>query len=95
MLASSVPKESPANTEEQNNSAPQATPQAAPQVNPTVHAVTQAAVKFGVLSSLKRIDQVAKFLTANNSSGVFVSAPHNPPDQHVLTTSFVLIRPDN
>jgi hypothetical protein len=92
MLASSVPQQPVANTEKQNDLAP---PQTVAQVNPKVHQVTQAAVKFGVLSSLKRIDQVATFLTTNNSSGVFVQKPKVPSDEHVLSTSFELIRPDN
>ena len=64
-------------------------------MNSGAHSGAQAAVQFGVFSSLKRINQVATFLTANNKSGVFVFAPNNPPDEHVLTTSFELIRPDN
>ena len=63
-------------------------------VSQSVHAVTQAAVKFGVLSCLKRIDQVASFLTAGNKSGVFIFNSLKPADQHVFSTSFELIRPD-
>jgi hypothetical protein len=92
MQATSVPKQPAANTEKQSDST---LPQTIAQVNPTVHQVTQAAVKFGVLSCLKRINQVATFLTTNNSSGVFVQRPKVPSDEHVLSTSFELIRADN
>ena len=62
--------------------------------NQSVHAVTQAAVKLGVFSCLKRIEQVASFLTAGNKSGIFIFTPQNQPDQHVFSTSFEIIRPD-
>ena len=62
---------------------------------PSVKAVTQAALRFGVFSSLKRIEQVATFLTADNRSGVYAQAPQNPPDQRVFSASFELVRPDN
>jgi len=64
-------------------------------VNPSVNAVTEAAVKMGVLSCVSRINQVAGFLTANNKSGVFIFKPQNPPDQHLFSTSFELIRNDD
>ena len=88
-LASSTSQE-PQNSKTQENPGVQA-----PQLNSGTHSVTQAAVKYGVFSSLKRINQVATFLTANNENGVFVFAPNNPPDEHLLTTSFELIRPDS
>ncbi|MBN2455482.1 MAG: hypothetical protein JXB29_02940 [Sedimentisphaerales bacterium] len=78
-------------TRNANDSAP-AKPQPA---NPSVHAMTQEAVKLGILSCLKRINQVATFLTSNNKSGVFIFPPVSPPDQHVFSTSFELIRPDD
>jgi hypothetical protein len=74
-----------------NNTAPAAFQQ----VNPSVSTVTQAAVKMGVLSSVSRINQVAGFLTANNQSGVFIFTPQNPPDRHIFSTSFELLRPDD
>jgi len=63
--------------------------------NPSVSIVTQAAVKLGVLSSVSRINQVSTFLTMNNNSGVYIFPVQNPPDQHVFSTSFELIRADN
>lgn len=75
-------------------SAPAAQPQAAPR--PSSHSVAQAAVKFGVLSCVSRINQVATFLTTGTQSGVFLFNPNRQaPDQHVFTTSFEMIRPDN
>jgi len=62
--------------------------------DPSVSTVTQAAVKLGVLSSVSRINQVATFLTKGNQSGVFLFPPQQPPDQHVFSTSFELIRQD-
>ena len=70
-------------------------PQASLPADPSVNAVTQAAVKLGILSCVSRINQVASFLTANNTSGVFIFTPSKPPDQHIFSTSFELIRQDN
>jgi hypothetical protein len=75
----------------QNNPAP-----AAPQpANPSVNAVAQEAVKLGVLSCVSRINQVATFLTANTRSGVFIFPVHKQPDQHIFSTSFELLKPDD
>lgn len=63
--------------------------------DPSVNAVTQAAVKLGVLSCVSRINQVASFLTANVKSGVYIFNPKGQPDQHVFSTSFELLRPDD
>ncbi len=82
--------EPPGNADTASNSAP-AIPQPA---NPSVHVVTQAAVKLGVLSCLKRINQVTTFLTANTQSGVFIFPVQKQPDEHLFSTSFELIRPD-
>lgn len=70
-------------------------PVAQRQITSSVNSVTQAAVKLGILSCVSRINQVASFLTANNKTGVFIFTPQNPPDQHVFSTSFELIRSDN
>jgi hypothetical protein len=64
-------------------------------VNPSVSAVTQAAVKMGVLSCVSRINQVATALTANAQSGVYIFPVQTPPDQHIFSTSFELVRPDS
>jgi hypothetical protein len=69
-----------------------ATPQP---VNPSVSAVTEAAVKLGVLSCVSRINQVATFLTANTRSGVFIFPVQKQADQHIFSTSFELLRPDD
>ena len=79
--------ESPANTV----SGPVLAQPASPSVNP----VTQAAVKLGILSSLKRINQVSTYLTANAKSGVLISPAKTQPDQHIFSTSFEIIPPDN
>jgi hypothetical protein len=63
--------------------------------DPSVNAVTQAAVKLGILSCVSRINQVATFLTANNKSGVYIFNPQKQPDQHIFSTSFELLRPDD
>lgn len=83
--------EPPDNAASQSNSTP-ATPQPA---NPSVNAVTQAAVKLGVLSCLKRINQVATFLTANAKSGVLIIPSKEQPDQHIFSASFEILPPDN
>jgi hypothetical protein len=70
-------------------------PAAAQPVNPSVNAVTQEAVKLGILSSVSRINQVATFLTANTQSGVFIFPVHKQADQHIFSTSFELLRPDD
>jgi hypothetical protein len=62
--------------------------------NPSVSAVTEAAVKLGVLSCVARINQVVTFLTANTQAGVFIFPVQTQPDQHVFSTSFESIRPD-
>jgi len=64
-------------------------------VNTQVNPVTQAAVKLGILSSLKRINQVSTYLTANSRSGVLVSPAKNQPDQHLFSASFEILPPDN
>lgn len=74
-----------------NNSKP-AIPQPA---NPSTHAVTQAAVKLGIFSCLKRIDQVATFLTTNARSGVLVLPSNRQPDQHIFSASLEILPPDN
>ena len=78
-----------------DTAAAQKKPAAPIPANPSVNAVTQAAVKLGILSCVSRINQVATFLTANNQSGVFIFPPPKQPDQHIFSTSFELIRPDN
>ncbi|MCD6487519.1 MAG: hypothetical protein J7K35_09390 [Syntrophobacterales bacterium] len=70
-------------------------PAVARPANPSVNPVTQAAVKLGILSSLKRINQVTTFLTANTKSGVLISPAKNQPDQHIFSTSFEILPPDN
>jgi hypothetical protein len=75
----------------QENQTP-AIPQSA---NPSVSAVTQTAVKLGALSCISRINQVAAFLTANTQSGVFIFPVQRQADQHIFSTSFELLRPDN
>ena len=84
-------KKSANNTEDANESKPPIQPPA----SSSVHPLTQEAVKLGVLSCISRINQVANFLTANTQSGVFIFPPASLPDQHVFSTSFELIRPDN
>jgi len=76
----------------QSNSTPVITPQPA---DPSVHAVTQAAVKLGILSCLKRINQVTTFLTANAKSGVLIIPSKDQPDQHIFSTSFEILPPDD
>jgi len=63
--------------------------------NPSVNPVTEAAVKSGILSSLKRINQVSTYLTANTKSGVLIAPAKNQPDQHIFSTSFEILPPDN
>lgn len=65
------------------------------EANPSVNVVTQTAVKLGVLSCISRINQVASFLTANVSSGIFIFPPQSEPDRHIFSTSFELLRPDD
>jgi len=83
--------EPPGKADTQSNSAP-ATPQPA---NQSTHAVTQAAVKLGIFSCLKRINQVTTFLTANSKSGVLVIPSKNQPDQHIFSASFEILPPDD
>ncbi len=71
--------------------APQPAQSSASAINP----ITQAAVQAGVLSSIKRVDQVVTFLTANNQSGAYIFPVQNPPDQHIFSTSLELIAPNN
>jgi hypothetical protein len=78
--------------EDANSSRPPPPP---PPANSSVNPLAQEAVKLGVLSCISRINQVANFLTANTQSGVFIFPPGAQPDQHVFSTSFELIRPDN
>ena len=73
------------------SSAPQPAQSSVSAVNP----ITQAAVQAGILSSVKRINQVATFLTANNQSGAYIFSSQNPPDQHIFSTSLELITPDS
>ena len=75
-----------------SDSTPAVIPQSA---DPSVHAVTQAAVKLGILSCLKRINQVSTFLTANAKSGVLILPSKDQPDQHIFSTSFEILPPDN
>lgn len=63
--------------------------------NASVNPVTQAAVKLGILSGIKRINQVTTFLTTNTQSGVLISPAKSQPDQHVFSTSFEILPPDN
>lgn len=96
-LASTSPQDSnqrsepTGNTNTQSNSAP-VIPQPA---NPSVHAVTQAAVKLGIFSCLKRINQVTTFLTANAKSGVLILPSKDQPDQHIFSASFEILPPDD
>jgi len=78
------------NADAANNS----TPAIAQPANSSVHAVTQAAVKLGIFSCLKRINQVATFLTANARSGVLILPSKNQPDQHIFSASFEILPPD-
>jgi hypothetical protein len=96
MLASTLPEE-PNEDEAPDTTAPSndAGPPVQQPADSSVHALTQAAVKLGVFSCLKRINQVALFLTANNKSGVFIFTPQDAPDEHVFSTSFELIRQDD
>jgi len=71
------------------------TPAVAQPANPSINPVTQAAVKLGILSSLKRINQVSTYLTANAKSGVLISPAKSQPDQHIFSTSFEILPPDN
>ncbi|MCK4905031.1 hypothetical protein KAS42_02140 [bacterium] len=70
---------------------PQTTQPSASATNP----IAQAAVKAGVTSSIGRINQIVKFLTTNNQSGAYMFPIQNPPDEHVFSTSFEIITPDN
>lgn len=79
------------NADTENNSTP-AIPQPA---NPSVHAVTQAAVKLGIFSCLKRINQVTTFLTANAKSGVLILPSKDQPDQHIFSASFEILPSDD
>ncbi len=63
--------------------------------NPSVNPVTQTAVRLGILSNLKRINQVTTFLTANARSGALISPAKSQPDQHIFSTSFEILPPDN
>jgi len=63
--------------------------------NQPINAVTQTAINLGVQSSIPRINQVSTFLMADNQSGIFILPPKNPPDQHIFSTSFEIIRSDN
>jgi len=83
------PKKPAENREDANSSKPPLP------ANSLVNPLTQEAVKLGVLSCISRINQVANFLTVNTQSGVFIFPPGAQPDQHVFSTSFELIRPDN
>ena len=95
-LASTSPQDSnqhsepTGNADTASNSAP-VIPQPA---NPSVHAVTQAAVKLGIFSCLKRINQVTTFLTANARSGVLDIPSKNQPDQRIFSASFEILPPD-
>lgn len=79
------------NTDTPNNSTPAIQQPANPSVNP----VTQAAVKLGIFSCLKRINQVTTFLTANSRSGVLIIPSKDQPDQHIFSASFEILPPDN
>ncbi len=75
------------------------TPQTPPQpAQPSVSAtspVAQAAVQAGVISSIQRINQVVTFLTTNNQSGACIFLVQSPPDEHVFSTSFEIVTPNN
>ena len=73
-LSSTAPQDSNQYGEppDDTGTASDSTPAIPQPANPSVHAVTQEAVKLGILSCLKRINQVATFLTSNNKSGVFI-----------------------
>ena len=71
------------------------TPEISQPDSPPVHAVTQAALKLGVLSCLKRVDQVSTFLTTDVSSGIFIFPTLEQPDQHIFSTSFELLKQDD
>lgn len=53
-----------------------------------VSAITEAAVRGGVLTCAKRIEQVAKYLTGGTQSGAFLFMPAKQPDQGVFSASF-------
>lgn len=64
------------------------------QDDPAVNPVIKAAIKLGIRSCINRINQVTSFFTANNLSGAYIFTPQDPPDQHIFSTSFELIRQD-
>ena len=92
-LASTTPV--PQEPDRQEASSAAARSNSLPVTDPSVNIVTQTAVKLGVLSCISRINQVASFLTANVSSGIFIFPPQSEPDRHIFSTSFELLRPDD
>ncbi len=52
-----------------------------------VSAVTEAAVRNGVLTCAKRIDQVVRFLSGSAQNGVYLFIPPRLPDQNVFSVS--------
>jgi len=94
-LASTSPQPQEPNRQSAPSEAPAARNNSLPATNPSVNVVTQTAVKLGVLSCISRINQVASFLTANVSSGIFIFPPQSEPDRHIFSTSFELLRPDD
>lgn len=59
-----------------------------------VNPITEAAVKAGVLSCVKRIEQVARYLTGGTDSGAYLFPPARQPDQGVFSASLELQRPN-
>ena len=57
--------------------------------------VAQAAVNAGVISSIERINQIVTFLTTNNQSGACIFPVQSPPNEHVFSTSFEIVTPNN
>jgi len=70
-------------------------PQSQQKITGKSHPITQAALKLGVLSCLRRVDEVSKFLTAGSRSGILILPAATDPDQHLLSTSLEIIRPNN
>lgn len=96
-LSSTSPQDSNQDSEAGDNAgtANDSTPAIPRPTNPSVHAVTQEAIRLGILSCLKRINQVTTFLTANTESGVLIFPSRHQPDQHIFSTSFEILPPDN
>ncbi len=52
-----------------------------------VSPITEAAVRGGVLTCAKRIEQVTKYLTDGTQSGAFLFIPKTQPDQGIFSAS--------